>query len=313
MKRVFLLLATAFVLLGCDSPLFPSPSNSVRSSVVHVLPAAPTSLRHSTRSNKAFARADVRRLVRLVVLPPGGRQVAELPPGSPRRLEDIARTRSIPGIALARRIWIVDAPLQSVVHYVESHVPLRPRPQVPFRAKNASLALKANGSYGFPPVAGSSWSRWLNVDTGLLPGGRTVVVTQAGDGWIHTSPARELLPRGIKRIDLRLLTGERTRHVIVRDRFEVARIVARVNAFGLADAERIACADVFRGGPYLTVRFEGADGRQLARAGVLLFRGESGPCNPVELTIGEKTMPPLIGADVGRLLRQEAALGAGGP
>jgi hypothetical protein len=311
MRYVLALLTTAVLLAGCGWGTSSTPGPHIGPRVAPIRPVSPTSLRHPTLSNKAYAYSDVRKLVGVVVLPPGARQVAELPAGSPRRLEDIARTRSMPGIAIARRIWIVHAPLDRVVRYFKSHVPLRPRPQAPFRAKNASLALKANGSYGFPPMDGQLWSRWLNVDTARLPGGRTVVVTQAGDAWVHTSPARELLPRGIKRIDFRLQFGKRTRHVVVRNRFKVAQIVARVNAFGRADAEPITCLAVYRGGPYLTARFEAADGRKLARAAVVLWGGRSGPCNPVELTIGGKTMPPLIGGDVGRLLRQEAGLGIG--
>ncbi|MGN6445065.1 hypothetical protein [Amnibacterium sp.] len=94
--------------------------------------------------------------------------------------------------------------------------------------------------------------------------------------------------------------------VHVREPYAVGSIVSLINGLGLADAEHIACFADFFGGPTVTLRFRAANGELLAHATVpdTLGRGESTPCNPVQLTVHGRRTPPLIGADLLRRLHQ---------
>jgi hypothetical protein len=174
----------------------------------------------------------------------------------------------------------------------------------PYRGKNYGIRLRPVGFYQFPPVPGRSWERWLNVDMTALSGGGTAVIAQAGDGWVRP-PRRELLHRGVRRIDIVSRIGNRAPNVLVHVHrpYEVGSIVALVNGLGIANAEHIFCAAVLYGGPRVSLRFRAASGKVLASATVsnTLGRGYSGPCNPLQLTVGGR-VTPLIGADLLRRL-----------
>jgi hypothetical protein len=141
-----------------------------------------------------------------------------------------------------------------------------------------------------------------------LSGGGTAVIAQTGDAWIHTS-RRALLPRAVKRIDIVSRIGNRSPNVLVhvRQPYEVGSIVADVNGLGPSNAEHIACALAFGGGPTVTLRFRAASGKLLARATVpdTPGGGISGPCNPLQVTVGGRKAPPLIGADLLVRLQQD--------
>jgi hypothetical protein len=269
---------------------------------VHLHPPSPAALRFPTASNRRFAYADVQRLIRILVLPLRSRLVAKVPRSAPLRFRHVIGMRFVPGFAVTHRIWIVHQPLERVVRFVRAHAHPRPRPEAHFRGKNNGVRLRPVGSYAFPPVPGRSWQRWLNVDMVALSGGGTVVIAQAGDAWIHTSPRSALLPTAVKRIDVLSRNGSSRPNVLVhvREPYDVGSIVSLVNGLGLANAEHIMCADDFFGGPTVTLRFRAANGKVLARATVadILGGGYSGPCNPLQLTLRGRTAPPLIGADL---------------
>jgi len=270
--------------------------------VARLVPPPPTALRFSTVSNRRFAREDVQRLIRILELPRGAHLVAKVPPSVPPRFRnEITAPRFLPGIAVTHRIWIVHEPLHRVVRFVQAHAHPRPRPWARYRGKNNGVRLRPVGSYTFPPVPGRSWERWLNADMIALSGGGTAVIAQTGDAWIQTS-RRAPLSRAVKRIDVVSRIGNSSPNVLVHVRrpYGVASIVALVNGLGVSNTEHIVCAVAFGGGPTVTLRFRAANGRLLARATVpdTPGGGLSGPCNPVQLTVGGRKAPSLIGADL---------------
>jgi hypothetical protein len=121
------------------------------------IPPSPTSLRFSTASNRRFAQEDVKKLIRILVLPRGARLVAKVPRSVPARLRnELTDARFLPGFAVTQRIWIVHQPLDRVVRFVEAHAHPRPRPWARYRGKNNGVRLRRIGSYTFPPVPGRS-------------------------------------------------------------------------------------------------------------------------------------------------------------
>jgi hypothetical protein len=276
------------------------------------VPPSPAALRFSSASNRRFAQEDVQKLIRILVLPRGARLVAKVPRSAPVRFRhELTGSRFLPGFAVTHRIWVVHEPLDRVIRFVQTHAHPRPRPWARYRGKNNGVRLRPVGSYTFPPVPGRSWERWLNADMIALSGGGTAVIAQTGDGWIHT-PRRALLPRAVKRIDIVSRIGNRSPNVLVHVRrpYEVGSIVADVNGLGLSNAEHIACALTFGGGPTVTLRFRSANGKLLARATVpdTLGGGLSGPCNPLQMTVGGRKAPPLIGADLLLRLQRDLSL-----
>ncbi|MGH3009303.1 MAG: hypothetical protein ACRDLM_07860 [Gaiellaceae bacterium] len=298
--KLLLFLLIALGILPAPAPS--GPRVTIGPFVAPIHPTSPTSLRFSTASNRQFARHDVQVLLRIVQLPSSARQVAKLP-------KDVPAWPGVPpGSASAHRLWIVHEPLKKVVAYVQANARPRPRPEVPFRSKTNGVAFRATGQYEFPPTPGRSTSRWLYVAMTPLPGRATAVVAQAGDQWLHVSPRSAVLPTKVRRIDIRSSYGGRRANVLVHvhDRFEVARIVAWVNGLGVASS-RVICLDQFVGGPGVTLTFRSAAGTVLARAEVSDpgGSGESGPCNPLQLTVGGRKAVPLIGADLLRRIQQD--------
>lgn len=272
-------------------------------------PPAPDSLRFSTASNREFARHDVQKLLRIVVLPEAAKQVADVPKSAPRWFRE-ELSAHFDHAAIARRVWVVDEPLKQVVRFLRANARPRPRPEVPFRTPSNRIGSRPTENYLFHPVPGRSWSRWLNVAMLRLPGGATVVVAQAGDEWIRTPPRSAELPQGVKRIHIESRTGGPRSNVLlhVRDPYEVGSIVSWTNGLGVTP-RNVICLAVYYPGPTVTLTFRAADGSVLARAEVRdpLGSGRSGPCDPLQLTVNGTKAPPLIGADL--LLRIEQHLG----
>jgi hypothetical protein len=308
MKHLLLLLLLALGLLGSHGS-GGHKAIGFGPGVARMEPASPSSLRFSTASNREFARHDVQVLLRIVVLPSSARPVMQAPQGAPRWLRNrLAKPGIAPGTATAHRLWIVPEPIEQVVRYVQAHARPRPRPLVPFRSKTNGVAFHATGMYEFPPTPGRSTSRWLYVAMVPLPGRATAVFAQAGDQWLHLSPHSAVLTEKVKRIDIASRYGAGRPNVLVhvRDAFEVARIVADVNGLGVATPEPVCLLERV-GGPSVTLLFRSSTGRLLARGLVFdpLGSGYSGPCNPLRLTIGSRTAPPLIGADLLRRIQQD--------
>jgi hypothetical protein len=281
-------------------------------SLLHRTPPSPTALRFSAASNRRFAQEDAQKLIRIFVLPRGARLVGRVPRSAPPRFRNGATaTRFLPGIAVTRKIWIVHEPPGRVFRFLQAHAHPRPRPEVSVRGKNNGIRLRRRlGFYPFPPISGRSWERWLSIDMAALSSGRTVVVAQAAEAWIHPSHS-VLLTRAVKRIDILSRLGSQHPNVIVHIRrpYDVGSIVSLVNGLGLADAEPVVCAAVLFGGPTVTLRFRSASGELLARATVrdTLGAGRSEPCNPLQLTVRGRKAPLLIGADL--LLRIQRTFG----
>src|SRR5713101_3108843 len=82
MRRLLLpMLAAAAVLAACGS----SGHTVVTSGrpIARAVPPSPTAFRFSIASNREFARHDAAKLMRIVVVPPGARQVREVPATAP--------------------------------------------------------------------------------------------------------------------------------------------------------------------------------------------------------------------------------------
>jgi hypothetical protein len=314
MTRLLLpLLVVALVVAGCGSASSFSAKavgGSPTFAVGPPRPPAPTAYRFSTASNREFARHDVQKLLRIVVVPRSARQVADVPKSAPAWFRG-ELSAHFEGSAIARRVWVVDQPLEQVVLFIRAHARPRPRPEVPFRKPANRIGSRPSQDYLFHPVPGRSWSRWLNIAMLALPNGSTVVVAQAGDSWLRPPPPSSVLSAKVKRIDISSRLGNARPNVLVhlRKAYDVGSIVAWMNGLGTA-TQRVTCLGWLRGGPVVTLTFRAADGHVLARARVADPGGSglSGPCNPVSLSVNGAKAPPLIGADLLHRIEQHLGL-----
>jgi len=300
-RRCLGILALGLVVSACGSSVRVIPSRPI---ILRVPPSS-TALRFSTASNREFARRDVARLLRIVVVPQAARQVAAVPRSAPAWFRQ-ELSHGLSGAAVVHRTWVVDESLKDVVRFVRTHARSRPRPESPLNRSTNRIGSRPNDSYLFPPVPGRSSSRWLNIAMLALPNGATVITAQAGDSWIHPPPRSAELPRTVRRIDITSRYYHRRPSVLlhVRDRYDVGSIVAWVNGLGVAP--HVICWGGWGGSygrPVVTLTFRNAEGKVLAR-GTLSNLG----CNPFSLAVDGQKAQPLIVGDL--LLRIQQRLDA---
>lgn len=293
MKRsLFAGLAAAAVLTGCGSSghKVVTPGRPIAGPV----PPSPHAFRFSAASNRELARRDVRKLIRNVVLPRSARRVPKVPRSVPPWFRD-ELSGTFPGAEIARRTWVVRAPLEDVVRYFRTHADPRPRPVLGFTRSPNRVGSRPRDDWLFQPIPGRSETRWLNVAMLTLPSGATVVVAQAGDAWIHPPPSSAELPGSVRRIDITSRYGNAAPsvRVHVRDRYDVASIVAWMNGLGVTP--QVVCLGwgLF-GGPTITLAFRTASGHVLAQ-GTL---GPAVSCGALSLTVKGQEAPPLKAGDL---------------
>jgi hypothetical protein len=311
MKRLASIAVLGLALTACGSSGPVTQTNGI-GPLMRVAPS-PTAFHFSTASNREFARRDIQKLLRIVVLPAGARQVTTAPKTAPRWLRNNwAGGGGSPGAATAQRLWIVHQPLRRVERFVQLHARRRPRPLVPFRSNlsNGVVLHYGTGAYSFAPILGRSWSRWLDVDMAPLRGGSTAVLMRASEYWNHALPRGDELGRAVKRIDITSGYGTQRRNVLVhvRSPYAVGSLVAWMN--GLSNQSSVCFTGYglfLAGGPTVRFTFRSGNGAVLARATVTDLLGRSGPCNPISLTIGKGGPKYLVGADL--LLRIQRLLG----
>lgn len=310
--RSTLLLGIVLLAAGCGSSAHDTASvNGLGRPVGPLKPPSPTALRFSTSSNREFARRDVQKLVRIVVVPRSARRAAEVPKSAPTWFRGELRAH-FPASEVAHRVWVLHEPLKQVVRYVATHERPRPRPEVPYRSPRRNLSRigsRPSLNYVFHPVPGRSWSRWLNVDMLALPDGSTVIVAQAGDSWFRPPPRSAEIPKGVERIDITSRYGHDLPSVRlhVRNAYEVGSIVSWVNGLGVSPSG-FFCLGGYVGGSTVRLKFRAADGAVIAHATVYALPGArfSGSCKPLLLTVSGKAHA-LIGSDL--LARLEQHLG----
>ncbi|HEY2354629.1 MAG TPA: hypothetical protein VGH79_07020 [Gaiellaceae bacterium] len=293
--------ATCVVLSACGSSLRGISSPPL---ILKPVPPSPTALRFSTASNRAFARRDAEKLIRIAVVPPTARRVAAVPDSAPAWFRSEWSHHGFPGAAIVRRAWVIHEPLRDVVRFVRTHVPPRPRPEAPFRRPLSThrIGSRPTDDYLFPPIPGRSSSRWANVTMLALPHGGTVISAQAGDTWIKPPPRSAEIPRTVRRIDItsRYYQRRPSVRVHVRDRYDVGSIVSWMNGLGVSP--NYICFDGYFGRPTVTLTFRNAAGNVLARASEGGSAG--GPCGSLSLTVKGRKVRPLLVGDLLRMIDQ---------
>ena len=272
----------------------------------HLVPPSPIAFRFSAGSNREFARRDVQKLIRDVVVPPSARRVPEVPKSAPSWFRG-ELSHDFRGTAFAHRVWVVDAPLKDVVRYVRMHARPRPRPAMNgFHRPTDRIGSRPSDYYEFRPVPGRTENRWLNVAMLALPSGGTVVTAQAGDQWINPPPASAEVPGTVRRIDVTSRYGSNAPRVRVhiRNRYDVGSVVSWLNGLGVAP--HVFCLGGQFGEPTVTLTFRDAHGAVIARA--TIGNSPLDHCGALSLTVKGRKAPPLTADDLLLRVQQHLSL-----
>lgn len=275
MRRLLLLgTACALVVTACGAGASPAPRLS------NLAARGGPSLHAIAAARKREAGREAQLLLRRAVLPRGARRI-ERPAVLRQRDTGISLTSEL---AWRFSFWRVSMPLDLVSGFVKAHPP------------HGFHYYGGGGVYpslDFDNRAAGSKKRLLTVDLARLAG-RTVIRVEAGVAWIYPRSPREVVPAGVREIDIR--NGRLSRSVTKPA--NVARIVRWFDALNVIQPGTTGLECIFIPASRVTFVFRSADGGELARA-VVPSRPASA-CGAIEFSIGGKRQTPLIDATSGR-------------
>jgi hypothetical protein len=255
----------------------------------------------ATASNRRAAQRDAQQLLQLAVLPHGAMRLSAEPAGDGGLLRQPSTDAGFPQSVDRYGWWRVPAGLDSVLAFFNAHRP---------RGGHSSGRLAVGGPGGprngalmfsLPAVRGVISLRWLTFDAVALPGRATGVRVDAQDVWIVARSASEKVPAGVHEIDVTSALPGKAPFALrsVTSAAKIRRIVALLDAMEIVQpGVGYSCSAVPGDHPVVTFDFGAtAGGQLLARARLSDADVASGPCNPVDFSIGGRRRTPLIGGD----------------
>lgn len=267
--RRLLLLGTAFVLVVTACGVGASPAPRLSNVAAHARP----SLRAIAAARKRVASQKAQKLVYRVVLPRGARRIAQ-PPVMARGDTGVS---VIHETAYRHAFWRVRASVETVYAFVKAH-PLRTFTYYGGGGLYRSLDFDNRG-------AGVK-QRLLSVSLARVGDGTDIRV-DAGVGWIYPRSPSEVVPAGVREIDIR--DEHVARHVT--DPVKVALILRWFGALNRAQPGAIvSCLLILNS--RATFVFRAARGARLATAGVPSEPADG--CNSISFSIRGRRQTPLI-------------------
>ena len=270
----FPVLVTAFVLVVTACGAGASPAPRLSNVAAHGHP----SLHAIAAARRQAAGRKAQRLLERIVLPRGARRIGEPPILAQRDTGVSVLTETAWRFAFRR----LRMPFESVLAFEKAH------PPAGFRYIGGGGIYR---SLDFSNEAMGSRERLLTVDLASL-GDRTVIRLEAGVPWIDPRSPREVVPAGVREIDIR------DRHVRrnVTKPGRIARIVRWFDALNVVPGPIVSCVDA--SATRVTFVFRSAQGAALA--GAVAGGSPATGCSPIEFTIGGKRQIPLVDSSFGR-------------
>ena len=274
--RRLLLLGTAFVLVVTACGAGASPAPRLSNVAAHARP----SLHAIAVARKQVAGRQARQLLHRVVLPHGARRIRT----------PAALSRADRGISLLNELawrdafWRVRAPLESVYSFVKAH---------PLRGFKYYGGGGLHPSLDFESGTGGPTQRLVTVGLARVTGGAAVRV-DVGVAWIYPRSPREVVPAGVRELDIR--NGRLRRGVV--EHAKIARIVRWFDALNVIQpgTTGIECPLILASRVRLT--FRSASGARLATA--IVPSRPADACSAISFSIREQRQTPLIDATFGR-------------
>lgn len=294
MKRALPLLAAGILLSACGAT-----RHALGSSVIDYRPHVPkSSVTPLANQREARANREAARLLSRIPLPSGA---VRLPAPAPTdRLAQSALGVSVVQMTADRySIWRVPMSGQAVIAFEKRH-------KLPgFHEQGLGSSPDGWGGEEFDGrIVNGSASRAVAV-TVVPDGSQTRVRLDAGVGWIYPRSPQEVLPAGVREIDIRDETVSRR----VTDAGQVARIVRWFDSLNVAQpGPSVGC--MVTAASQATFVFRSASGARLA--GAVVPSGPANNCDSIRFSVGGKRQTPLIDATMGKnafVFRVERLLG----
>lgn len=257
-------------------------------------------------ARKRQAARQAEKLLRRFVLPPTASRLRNPPDLELLRYSGLG-TPEYAELARRHGFWQTNTSFASVVAFVKAHrlpgfvdgVTSREHPGRP----PANLALGYTNGGGAGPFA----SRMLTV-TMIRKGGRTLLRVDAGAVWIYPRSPSEIVPAGVRVIDVHFgrLDVARVRRVSTRG--DVARIIRWFNMLDIVQPGVFVRCGPAVPSPIMTFDFRSGNGVLLAEAKVPQ-RGYSTLCNLVSFSIRGSSQTRLMGANFATHVRKLLRIG----
>jgi len=249
-------------------------------------------------ANLARARTEAARLLALLRVPPGAVELTR----EPNVLKAPSYDEATPNLVDAHHWWRIREKATSVLAYLAARMP-----------RGATLFVSGSGGpapvyytkgFALPAVPGVLSQRVLAASVAQVSPSTTILRTDGEAVWISPRPADETVPAGVREVDITstaFMTQAPIASVRVTDAAQVRQIVKWINAMGIAQPGAISCPAL--DGPTVTFVFRAAGGMRVARASGMDFAGSSGECNGLEMRIGGRPEPALVGNLFGQVQR----------
>jgi hypothetical protein len=248
--------------------------------------------------NLGRARTEAARLLTLLHVPPGAVELTS----EPRVLRAPSFEQATPNLVDAHHWWSLHGEATSVLAYVTARLP---RGAQQFVSGSGGFApVYRMKAFLLAPLAGVLSERVLAVSVAQVSPSTTVVRTDGEAVWVVPRPASEQLPARIDEIDITSRSFTTQAQIVslkVTNGAQIGQIVKSVNAMAIAQPGVINCP--LLDGPTVTLVFRTAGGRQVARASGMDSDGTSGACNALDLRLGGRSEPPLVGDLFDRMQR----------
>jgi hypothetical protein len=286
MRRLLLLgTACALVVTACGAGASPAPRLS------NVAARGGPSVHAVAAERKREAGRKAALLLHRVALPPGARRTRE-PAGIDVLGYSGLGTSELTKFAERHAFWRVRVSLSSVVAFVRSHSLHGFDQPSSAQSGNGQKPVYRSMDFDGPARHGRPMQRMFAV-TAVALDGSTVIRVDAGASWVYPRSPREVVPAGVREIDIRDEAVTRR----VTDRAKVRRIVRWFNALHVAPpGVHVICGALVASKARFV--FRSASGAKLATA-----IGPSRPgdgCDPILFSIRGHRQPALVDGTFGR-------------
>ena len=265
--------------------------------------------RHGGVSRHDLAQRDAARLLALVRLPPGSRQLAHEPSGDNQLLRSPAQSMGDENLVDLHRFFMVPVSPWKTYRYERSHPPLGSTSRGNYNGFGTSGTYGITDewfvSYSWPPVETLLDARVLVISIAALPDHRSGIRVDVQVTWLPAKPTEDRIPAGAKVLTAVLSAGLNPGEpghspVTTTDPTKISAIRDFVNGLGVIPPGVIMCPADF--GQYLTISFlEQAHARPFA-----VVVADVGGCQDVQVQrSGHVAKPGLSGSGLVPFVERE--------
>jgi hypothetical protein len=273
--------------------------------VVGTVSAAPSKPVPTSASNQRAARLDAAKRLRSLGLPAAATRSPTEPAGDGGWLKPLHALTATTVNADVHAWWLVPGGPDSVLAYIKAHPPAGSKLYTTGSGYNGRSGRTVESlGYIWPAIPAVLGLRELAVSVTSLSGTVTGVLAQAESDWIVPRPPSERVPAGAHEIDVTSakLDGPTTVSLSLTNAAKVRRIASLIDAMPIVQPATYSCPELTAvGARVMTFKFRARVGGQLLAQATYTdyarLTAPSGPCNPIDFSIGGRRQEALIGGE----------------